>query len=137
MATVYVVTAGEYSSYGIEGVFSIKELADEYCAKHNASCKYAYGNKARVEEYNLDCLKGVEILECWGVAIQLGTGIMRQVAKQSRLVDPAENGNLHDLKPQNWIYVYSNESQEHANKLAVEERQRWLRERRCNEVPVS
>lgn len=49
---VYVVTSGCYSGYGIEAVFSTRELADLYCAKMNAHRTSYY--HARVEAYPLD-----------------------------------------------------------------------------------
>lgn len=65
MDKVYIVTHGEYSDYGIEGVFSTKENAQEYIklsAKKKAS-KFpswsedpAYYEKEEfnIEEYNID-----------------------------------------------------------------------------------
>lgn len=43
--TIYVVTSGEYSGYGIDAVFTDKKQAELYCAAH----KYC-----RVEEYKSD-----------------------------------------------------------------------------------
>ena len=43
--TIYVVTSGEYSGYGIEEVFTNKKQAELYCAAH----KYC-----RVEKYQSD-----------------------------------------------------------------------------------
>jgi len=37
---VYVVTAGEYSSYGIEAVFLDRDKAEVFCANHNKSDAY-------------------------------------------------------------------------------------------------
>ena len=45
MSKIYVVTAGEYSDYGICAVFSMREQAEKYCA-----C----GHGEYVEEYELD-----------------------------------------------------------------------------------
>lgn len=45
MSKIYVVTAGEYSDYGICAVFSTREQAEKYCA-----C----GHGEYVEEYDLD-----------------------------------------------------------------------------------
>ena len=46
---IYVVTSGEYSGYGIEGVFLDKHKAEIYCAKNNVK----YGDY-RIEEYESD-----------------------------------------------------------------------------------
>jgi hypothetical protein len=45
---VYIVTSGDYSDYHIEGVFSSKELADEYINMVGDDCKYG--------EWELDSL---------------------------------------------------------------------------------
>ena len=46
MSKVYIVTSGEYSSYGINAVFSEKKLADEYIKRAGEG----YG----IEDYELD-----------------------------------------------------------------------------------
>lgn len=54
--TVYVVTAGEYSYYHIERIFSSEALAEEYVAAYNHRHGFepgAYG-AARVETYDVD-----------------------------------------------------------------------------------
>ena len=48
---VYVVTSGEYSDYGIEGIFDSREKAEEYI-NHSASTELN-----DIEEYNLNELK--------------------------------------------------------------------------------
>lgn len=48
MAKVYIVTAGYYSDYGIEAVFSIKEVAEKYAEA--ISRRY----QPSVEEWDLD-----------------------------------------------------------------------------------
>ena len=35
MKTIYVVTSGEYSDYGIDSIFDTKELAEKYIASFN------------------------------------------------------------------------------------------------------
>lgn len=47
MAKVYVATSGDYSDYGIDGVFSAKELAEEFVQSTNPK-------EGQVEEYELD-----------------------------------------------------------------------------------
>ena len=51
METVYVVTAGEYSDYHIERIFSRREEADDYCAALNESDRWGSG---RVVEWPVD-----------------------------------------------------------------------------------
>lgn len=50
--TIYVVTSGEYSDYGINAVFTSREQAELYCATHNDNSKYGY--QCEVEEYEAD-----------------------------------------------------------------------------------
>lgn len=47
---IYVVTAGEYSGYGIDSVFLDKHKAEIYCASRNKDIGYGYGDY-RIEEY--------------------------------------------------------------------------------------
>lgn len=47
--TVYVVTSGEYSGYGINCVFSREKDAEAYCAKRNGT-----SDSYQVEPYDLD-----------------------------------------------------------------------------------
>ena len=46
MATVYIVTAGEYSDYRIERVFLDKDKAYKYCE--------LMGNRNRYDDYNVE-----------------------------------------------------------------------------------
>lgn len=48
---VYVVTAGEYSDYSIQHIFSNREAADEYVRDFNLAGSY---RDARVEEWEVD-----------------------------------------------------------------------------------
>lgn len=50
MTTIYVVTQGEYSDYGIVGVFSSKEMAEEVAVLENNDS----WQDARIEEYELN-----------------------------------------------------------------------------------
>ena len=53
MKKVFVVTSGEYSDYGIDAVFSSKELAEKYI-KFKSRVSVIYPEYARIEEYTLD-----------------------------------------------------------------------------------
>jgi hypothetical protein len=52
MTKIYVVTSGEYSSYGINAVFSTSERAIQY-GKESFTTKYEK-SKARIEIYDMD-----------------------------------------------------------------------------------
>ena len=49
MTTIYIVTSGSYSDYGIHGAFLNKEKAQAYCDYHN-ECNPGY-HDAEVEEW--------------------------------------------------------------------------------------
>lgn len=77
MAKVYVVTSGEYGNYGIEEIFSERELAEVHISTHERhkdflDCHKGYGDEFRIEEYELDrtaklLRKG---LGAWGISGQ-------------------------------------------------------------------
>ena len=74
MATVYIVTQGCYSDYGIETAFTTKELADRYVAVHNHG-KEDDGYGCRVEEIELDAWDQTEISrDLFEVALVAETG---------------------------------------------------------------
>lgn len=50
MTTVYVVTSGSYSDYGVEGIFDTREKAELYCAYQNTFRGYESG----IEEWELN-----------------------------------------------------------------------------------
>lgn len=51
MTTIYVVNSGEYSDYGIDGVFSTREKAEQYM---QAFKKEGYGGYNDIDEMELD-----------------------------------------------------------------------------------
>lgn len=53
MATVFVVTKGEYSDYGILAIFSTRELAESFAGKENSREGYD-PYKAEIAEWPLD-----------------------------------------------------------------------------------
>ena len=69
MSTVYVVTAGSYSDYHIEAMFSTREAADAYAAWYNGpSAEDGDYDNATVEEYELDATsaKATGAFVAWG-----------------------------------------------------------------------
>lgn len=60
---IYVVTSGEYSSYGIEQVFLDKKKAEIYCAAHNTD--YTYYEVEEYETYD-DHIVGDQVI-CWSI----------------------------------------------------------------------
>ena len=77
--TVYVVTSGEYSDYGISAVFTDKEKAEIYCAAHSDK----YDENYYIEEYDTEEVeiesskppkcKWRMVFDKYGVLSQFGT----------------------------------------------------------------
>ena len=115
---VYIVTEGEYSSYGIYGVFSTQEKADQYIA----SCM----SGAAVEIWELDEKAGFVLRTVYHFLVPEGrTWETREAADPKRRVPEIEQvdaggGRFHGVS-----FV----SAAHAQKIAVEARQAWLRGR--------
>lgn len=51
--TIYIVTSGEYSDYGIDRVFSTRQMAEEWCGDH-LSGPSAPSKEYTIEEYKID-----------------------------------------------------------------------------------
>jgi len=154
MTTVYVVTQGEYSDYGIDEIFSTKALAERYVNGDS---------QKRIEEYELDkelekisrpfwsCT--VHLFACknkddWPVwdrkTFQAGELVPShsspysfKLATPTQRTEPAhfcygpavkgERQRFLNHPEYGRIVTTSYVSQEHANKLAVEAYQAWLR----------
>lgn len=55
---IFIVTAGEYADYSIQGVFSTLEKANLFCQEYNERWKKSFeSDKARVETWKVDDLK--------------------------------------------------------------------------------
>ena len=60
MTTVYVLTDGKYSDYGIIGIFSTREKAEEYVKENNDGPHPGWWTRYstdRIEEWDLDPCK--------------------------------------------------------------------------------
>jgi hypothetical protein len=53
MKKIYIVTSGYYSDYGINAVFSTKELAEKYINNFDKTEQYPYGD-FNIEEWELN-----------------------------------------------------------------------------------
>ena len=134
MATIYVVTRGCYSDYRIDACFSTKELANKYIEK----CKecYQYNDFNDVEEYIVDDPVHTQcvIRPYWEVTIDLTNGNIANydvnnkeytseeffpLTATQQLIQFNYVNKLHSVK--SYICV------EHAQKLAAEQRQEFLR----------
>lgn len=129
---VYVMTEGEYSDYGIVGVFSSKEKCE---AVRN-------GNRdAQCEEYDIDEIVDKRFCKQFTAAIMKESGDIVAGFNYNclNLVSPVkaiieEDGIVWSESKQMvegpLIRVKSPISMEHAIKVAVEARQKWLREKK-------
>jgi hypothetical protein len=131
---VYVVTSGEYSDYHICGVFSSEEKAKTYMG--NAPEK-----RFSVEEYELDGERPRVFAERWGVALKLDgsvandcSGSQHEDVTESRCFGDRGSGYTTSWagRPESrstYCFVgHSYVSADHDMKLAVEQRQKALRE---------
>lgn len=121
---VYVVTEGEYSDYRILGVFSTEDLAKEYC-----------GDFCTIEEYELDAAgKEEKFVQSYLAWVNLETGMLsgkeegvciaigdKRETHVGVSVWPSENPKWGNVTVRSFV------SQDHANKVAIEKRQEWLR----------
>jgi hypothetical protein len=147
MATIYVVTSGSYSDYGINAMFSTRELAQEYIDKaiaakdadgeeYNVSGVYWAGD-AQIEEWSLDEQRDAAVTTKWRVGMLLDDGSVPEgpyeqkefesVSKESVVEQYDANVPCYSNRP--IVRVISYKSAEHALKLAAEQRQKWLREK--------
>jgi len=131
--TIYIVTEGEYSDYHIEGTFSTEALAEGYIA--------AKGEKAGrswdpgIEEWILDEDAGAEWRTQYRCALCPSDGGLLWEDENDALARPgkrSEDGWANEHAIVGTSYV----SAEHAQKLAIEARQKWLRERTLTEEPA-
>jgi hypothetical protein len=141
--TVYVVTAGSYSDYHIEAVFSSEEKAQAYIGNAPDSTDYA------VNEYKVDVESPLVWSQCWQAHLRAdgGDAYPQEWAKkpQDLIVRDEEHvkgergsGSYDEwsLSSGYWrkapntavFHGKSYVSLEHAHKLAVEQRQKVLRE---------
>jgi hypothetical protein len=146
MAKVYVVTSGCYSDYGINGIFSTRELAQEWidkaanvaAMKDDEGCNlWIYGGEAdaKIEEWELDALQYARIFKKWHFGMFLDDGSLENDVHEGQefgvphkgTATIAERVPAYDGRP--CVRVESCKSAEHAKKLAVEARQKWLREK--------
>ncbi len=124
--TVYVVTSGAYSDYGIDAIFSTKELAEKYCENNK------HQDLNGVDEWELDTDQNVIEREYWDARV--GTDKDRNYwlpYGKIEVTGPHFHKNCEKERSQVWegtgqIICYSYESQEHAHKLAVEAWQKHL-----------
>ena len=123
--TIYIVTEGCYSDYGIRAVFSEKGLAERYCTVHQ---------NAEIEEYEMDSWDQDSIMrKYYSVSLVIETGEVIN-AGNTGMAEAAPSARV--LYEGNGPYRYSNNrigvaassfiSPEHAMKLATDHRTKML-----------
>ena len=120
MKKIYIVTSGEYSDFHIDKVFSTKKLAHKFIGNG--------GEQFSIETWDVDKKSEGKIRQIFEIWIRLDNGELFHEGN-SFLLD-------EDNKRACWTGITSQHAQghsfvssEHAHKLAVEARQKWLRER--------
>jgi hypothetical protein len=132
MSKVYLVSSGSYDDYSVQGVFSTSEKAEEAmklrpdmdwnCVQEmevDSTSEFIEDNHVFKTEYRASVRM---------ISGDVATGKPRQVYKNINDDQPCvlvidRSGGHSDF-----VSVTSYESTEHAVKLAVEARQKWLRE---------
>lgn len=127
--TVYLVTSGCYSDYRVDAAFSSRKIAQNYIDKRLEK-DHSYRDSG-IEEYEIDALAKSEHFDVWYVRMWLDDGSVIWKNQQS-VFEPKyrsrldNRGGTYSDRP--IIDATSSVSEEHAIKIAAEERQRYLRE---------
>lgn len=125
---VYVLSYGEYSGWHIEGIFSSLEALEKGKAKLIGDGKDVYNDP---DEYELDEIFDHEAGPTFVASIKCETGELFNLLRldDNRLRHPKRcYVDVWHANYKEWIIrVISPVSAEHANKVAVEKRQEWLR----------
>ncbi len=143
MSEVYVVTSGSYSDYGIRGIFSTKKNADEFIERAGAlkdddgdRLEYWSGDVNGVEIWELDAALKNKRMRIWTCGMLLDDGaivepkiewseITWEPPFRSRVIQYGTKVPAYSNRP--IVRIESAVSQAHANKVAAEKRQEWLR----------
>ena len=133
MKKKYIVTSGDHDDYSINAVFSTKELADEYVAKMNTPG--GDWDKPRIEEYIIDSENDVVVRELFAAEIDVDTGEIKSCSRgligvvHPNYVPEVMRFDRPDYTTKTnkvVLLAQSYESQEHANSMAKEARNRYL-----------
>jgi hypothetical protein len=120
MKKIFVVTSGCYSDYGINAVFSTRELAEEFIKDFPSR----YGDENIIEEYPLDLKLPQPKGNRQGFYIMmLKDGNCEYVRKENSFHKEFFTGEISYGYDNSWmnIYVFANDEQ-HAIKIANEKR---------------
>lgn len=122
---VYVVTAGEYSDYGIKAIFSKKKDAEAF-----ATQGYFSGDEGNVEEWPLDGMKGAVRRLCYRYRLPDGRGWSFEENARPTERTPTPSSTIgRNGRGEIWVYGDSFVGPDHAKKLAEEALQAELRKK--------
>lgn len=136
MSKVFAVSSGSYSDYSVLAIFSTKANAEKYMANmraHSDSCYRASGLND-IEEYELDAALAETEYDRYSVGIMLDDGSIKEsYGPQKSWGIPKATSYIAEKVPcyenRGIARATSPKSLEHAKKVAIEARQKWLRER--------
>jgi len=132
--TVYVVTTGCYSDYSIRGVFSSEAKAKRYIVNCKASADCYWTDFNDIEKYALDAGLLERSFHCWNCGIALDNGqVLEAVQESTRYGIPHSKTYVAEDVPRyngrGIVRAESHKSAAHSHKIAVEARQKYLREK--------
>lgn len=116
---IYIVTHGEYSDYGIVGVFTDKEKAEELCDFANEIDSWA---NARIETYESDTID-IKDRKLFFVRMQ-PDGKVLEVAKAGSIYDIEDNTVGQDMNG-NFYTTCLARDEKHAIKIMAERKLRY------------
>jgi hypothetical protein len=132
--TIFVVTSGDYSAYGINAMFTHRADAEEYMKLIDGS---------DVEEWTLDEFAGGKVVTVFQSHIAMSDGKISEM-NPTKVLDSALDHGKTKVNRTSWAnqrgtfsqaVSMSVVSQQHANKIVVEARQAWLREQAETPAP--
>lgn len=134
--SVYVITSGCYSDYGIHGV-SLSRKNAQKCIDNALAAEEYWAEDAAIEEWEVDGLLKSKRMEVWRCGMLLDDGsivesrpdpnVIFEAPFRGRITQYATKVPMY--KNRRIVRTESTVSQKHAQKLAVEARQKWLRGR--------
>lgn len=141
----YVVTAGSYSDYGIQAIFSNKKAAQAFIdaakkaksseqeGEYIGDCYWAHD--AGIEEWPLNEQQEARVFTKWTAALMFDDGSQEYETSSTRQFGIPHNGKHYIAESvpihggRGAVRAESCKSAKHAEKLAAEARQKYLREK--------
>jgi hypothetical protein len=126
MKTVYVVTQGDYSEYGIRAIFSERDEAEKYA---NMLTR-ASDEEASVEDWPLD---SISVVKGYVWSVELSGMDAPRVALSSSQETLSDTWCRKNLKGMEYVFAYVRaKDAEHALKIVLD----WDAERKAKEAGI-